>query len=135
MATIEVDFDVYKALTVRRSTESVSYNEVIRDLLGISNIPEAANSSRKMAPEGLNYKGVFFPDGTRFRATYKGRNHTGEIKNGAWIDSRGRRHTSPSEAAFGVTGKSNNGWKFWECSRPNDPAWVLIDNLREFADA
>ena len=35
MQTIEVDFEVYKQLTVRRATEQVTYNDVIRGLLGI----------------------------------------------------------------------------------------------------
>ena len=36
MITIEIDFDVYKKLTVRRESEEVSYNDVIRDLLKMS---------------------------------------------------------------------------------------------------
>lgn len=35
MATIEVDFEVYKELTVRRESESMTENDVIRLLLGL----------------------------------------------------------------------------------------------------
>jgi hypothetical protein len=35
MRTIEVDFDVFKALTMRRSSEEVSENDVLRELLGL----------------------------------------------------------------------------------------------------
>jgi hypothetical protein len=34
VAVIEVDFEVFKELTNRRAAESVTYNDVIRDLLG-----------------------------------------------------------------------------------------------------
>ena len=34
MRNIEVDFDVYKALTLRRPSEGVSENDVLRELLG-----------------------------------------------------------------------------------------------------
>ena len=35
MRTIEVDFDVFKALTMRRPSEIVSENDVLRELLGL----------------------------------------------------------------------------------------------------
>src|SRR6266576_3665144 len=45
MRTIEVDFDVYKALTSRRPTEEVTENEVLRDLLGLSPKRQRADST------------------------------------------------------------------------------------------
>ena len=35
MHTVEVDFDVLKALMTRREVESVTYNDVIRRLIGL----------------------------------------------------------------------------------------------------
>jgi hypothetical protein len=35
MTSIEVDFDVYKVLTMKRETESVTYNDVLRKMLGL----------------------------------------------------------------------------------------------------
>ena len=35
MTTIEIDFDVFKELTIRRTTESVTYNDVLLELLGL----------------------------------------------------------------------------------------------------
>ena len=35
MATIEVDFDVFKALTMKRSSEEITENDVLRGLLGL----------------------------------------------------------------------------------------------------
>jgi len=127
MATVEVDFDVFKELTNRRATESVSYNDVIRKLLKLDSAP-----APKVSPvvRGANFKGVFFPDGTQFRATYKGRTYTAEIRNGVWVDSDGSTRNSPSEAAVKITGKNWNGWRFWHCKRPSDSTWQLIDGLR-----
>ena|SRR5262245_56410920 len=127
MATIDVDFEVYKELTVRRATEAVTHNDVIRGLLGL---PAAIVTTVTPSATGATFKGVFFPDGTQFRATYKGRTYTAEIKGGAWRDSEGTLRTSPSEAAVKITGKNWNGWRFWQCKRPEDQSWRPIDDLR-----
>ncbi len=71
MALIDVDFEVFKALTARRDTEGMTENDVIRGLL---ELPGPADRSKVDAP-GLSWtvKGVSFPPGTEFRVTYKGR--------------------------------------------------------------
>jgi hypothetical protein len=127
MATIDVDFDVFKELTVRRQSESDSYSDVIRRLL-ISG--EAPTSMPQPASKGAIFKGVHFPNGTQFRVTYKGRTYTAEIKDGEWIGADGEFRASPSEAAHAVTDTNVNGWRFWECKRPEDQQWHLIDRLR-----
>ena len=43
MRTIEVDFDVFKALTARRANEAVTENDVLRSLLGL-NAKQAAHA-------------------------------------------------------------------------------------------
>lgn len=43
MHTIDIDFDVYKALTMRREKEEMSYNDVLRQMLGLAPVP---NSTR-----------------------------------------------------------------------------------------
>ena len=35
MPTIEIDFETFKHLTMRRNSEDHSYNEVVRELLGL----------------------------------------------------------------------------------------------------
>ncbi len=128
MATIDVDFEVYKALTIRRETEEMTCNDVLRQLL---NLGERTRAESDVQPLGsLIYKGAEFPEGTQFRATYKGQTHTGVIKGGVWLDEKGRIQNSPSEAAYSVTGNHVNGWRFWECKRPSDTAWRSIDSLR-----
>jgi hypothetical protein len=110
MPTIEVDFEVFKALTARRESEEVTNNDVIRRLLKLGALTSPVPVSLE---RGATYKGVFFPDATQFRATYKGRAYLAEIKNGSWVGSDGAVRNSPSEAAVKITGKNWNGWRFW----------------------
>lgn len=131
MHTIEVDFEVFKQLTVRRTTEEVSYNDVIRELLGLE---QARTSSTKelssSSPDNWIVKGVEFPVGTEFRANYKGLIYTGHVDGGALLVD-GKRYNSPSAAAVAITKISANGWRFWECRLPGKSAWQLIENLRQ----
>ena len=73
---------------------------------------------RSDTDKGCLFKGTFFPEGTEFRAIYKERTYTASIKNGAWRDSGGFVSTSPSDAAFSVTGSRMNGWHFGNVSAP-----------------
>ena len=125
MARIDVDFEVFKELTARRASESVTHNDVIRELLGLKN---AATTT----PEANGVwvcRGVQFPDGTQFRATYKGKTYTAEIRRGSLM-LNGQRQTSPSAAAFHITKNNTNGWDFWQIKRPGDPSWLVMKELR-----
>jgi len=117
---IDVDFEVFKALTNRRETESVSYNDVLRGLLNLRNPKAPAASSTE---GGCSFKGVFLPNGTQLRVVYKGTLHQAEIKGGKWLDQNGTPRSSPSDAASAITNTQVNGWRFWEVMRPNDPSW------------
>lgn len=132
MAQIDIDFDVFKALTALRESEEATINHVLRRLL---KLPERAAPLTVAAQSGCNFKGVFFPEGTQFRATYKGRSYTGEIKNGQWVDGEGKAQSSPSSAAYQITGSGVNGWWFWEAKRPTDGGWTAIGKLREAKSA
>lgn len=127
MASIEIDFDVFKALTVRRPHEGVSYNDVLRELLDLESEGSRAEPSNAL---GCNMKGVFFPEGTAFRVVYKGKTYAAEIRSGVWIGDDGERRNSPSEAAHAVTGNNVNGWRFWEGRRPGDDGWRKLDTFR-----
>jgi len=131
MHSIEVDFDVYKQLTIRRKTEEVTYNDVIRELLGI----EASNGTALKASivesrDDWIVKNVRFPVGTEFRATYKGRSHIGVVRSGELVVD-GKSFSSPSAAAISITENSVNGWKFWECKLPGKSSWRLIESMRK----
>ena len=126
MVTIDIDFGVYKELTMRRRSEDVTENEVIRELLGM---PQEKKGSPSGGGTPWATKGVSFPHGTEFRATYKGQQYKGVVQNGALV-VRGNRYSSPSAAAVDITGNPVNGWRFWECLQPGSAKWKLIAELR-----
>lgn len=132
MVTIDVDFEVFKELTVRRRSEAMTENEVIRELLRLS---QSTTQEKIRLPEnsaGTPWvaKGLVFPHGTEFRAAYKGRQHTGTVQNGALVVN-GRRFSSPSAAAVAITRNPVNGWMFWECLMPGSTKWKTIAELRK----
>lgn len=143
MMTIEIDFDVYKALTARRGDETVSYNDVLRTLLDLSqpaaglrrlfglggSKPETSESAKDSTTAWF-YKGIKFPPGTSLRAKYKGRVHTARIEHGGIVVG-GKRFATPSDAARAVTGTNVNGWRFWQCRLPGDAGWRRLDALRQ----
>ena len=131
MRTIEVDFDVFKALTSRRASEDVTENDVLRGLLGLSSKPSpAAARAANIADAGdWIVKGIRFPNGTEFRANYKGQIWLGRVERGALVVN-GQRFASPSAAAVSITKSPANGWTFWECRLPGQASWQIIKGLR-----
>jgi Restriction Enzyme Adenine Methylase Associated/Protein of unknown function (DUF2924) len=129
MRTIEVDFDVFKALTLRRPSEDVTENDVLRQLLGLSPSRQAKPSDTVPSRGDWVVKGITFPPGTEFRATYKGQIHLARVENGALVIN-GKSFDSPSAAAMSITGNAVNGWIFWECRLPGQTSWRLIKALR-----
>lgn len=129
MHAIEVDFDVFKELTLRRSSEDVSANDVLRQVLGL---PPKSGSSAKAGPSPGDWisKGVRFPVGTELRATYKGRTYLGRVEGGALVVD-GKRYDSPSPAAMRITVSPVNGWTFWECRLPGRANWQTLKSLRD----
>ena len=131
MKSIEIDFDVEKALFLRRTSEEVTYNDVLRDLLGLSpkktSITTTATVSEK---RDWISKGVRFPSGTLFRANYKGKTYYGKVEAGVLVVENKRYH-SPSSAAVDITGNMVNGWIFWECQFPGQSSWQMIKSLRK----
>jgi len=130
MHSIEVDFDVFKALTLRRATEDVTYNDVLRELLGLSSTKRAPVGPHTPATGGWFTKGVTFPDETEFRATHKGQAYSGRVESGALV-LNGKRYDSPSAAAVKITGRPTNGWIFWQCRLPGKTSWQIIKSFRK----
>jgi len=132
MATIEIDFDVYKALILRRSSEELSENDVLRDLLGLPPKKSTAPSLEAGASAARGdwlAKGVRFPAGTEFRASYKGQTFLARVEDGGLM-MNGQSFDSPSAAARHVTHTNVNGWNFWECRLPGHAGWKTIRALR-----
>ena len=130
MKTIEVDFDVYKAITLRRPSEEVSENDVLRKILGLPEKKGAAVTGSAPAPGDWVAKGVRFPAGTEFRAAYKGQTYLARVEGGTLV-LNGKRYDSPSSAAVSITGNPVNGWTFWECRVPGQAGWKTIKSLRK----
>ena len=141
---IAIDFEVFQGLTAKLEGGHEDYNEVIRRLLGLPSshsgfmpgevdTPGLPSPTNALAPQegGVWYSGVFFPNGTHFRATYKGKTYRGWITNSQWIDESGTIRTSPSDAAGAVSGTNVNGWRFWFVRRPRDEDWQRMDALKK----
>jgi hypothetical protein len=130
--TIEVDFDVYKALTTRRPTEDITENDVLRNLLGLPSKRDAKSLPTASATSGADdwiVKGIRFPAGTEFRAGYKGQTWLGRVERGALVVN-GTRFDTPSAAAVFIAKSPTNGWTFWECRLPGQASWQIIKGLR-----
>ena len=144
MQQIDIDFEVFKALTSRRRSESHTYNEVIRELLDIdcgsvvhkltpmhelqSTIANIAKGGR-VPTSGFVIRGLFLPNGTLLRATHKGATYGAQIADGKWLSDDGSIYGSPSAAASAITQNNVNGWRFWQAKRPSDPDWRNLDML------
>lgn len=145
---IEIDLEVYKALTLKLESEKQSLNDVLRDMLDLHSVVEPlsfAEETRQLSIEaasmstralegpawgqGFYSRGLLLPNGTALRARYKGLEYRAEIKGDSWLDSEGQRHFSPTAAAKAITGNSVNGWRFWEAWRPGDAKWWRLDLL------
>lgn len=128
MPAIEVDFDVFKAITARRSREDVTANDVLRELL---HLPPAEVTSRRQRPAAGDWvpKGVKVPTGSELRAHYKGQLHLAEVSSGALV-LNGKRFDSPSAAAMSITRHPVNGWTFWEVRLPGQGRWTRLKDLR-----
>ena len=148
---IEVDFDVFKALTALRQSEADSYNDVLRrvlliastdlDAAGLEN-PDSPNwrgaKPHRVLLEEIGQAGgnvyfgnICFPKGTRFKAIYKGQSYSAEVRGGKWVGADGIVRRSPSDAACAISNTNVNGWRFWHVLRPGDTDWVRLDALRK----
>jgi len=128
--SIEIDFEVFKEITNRRSTEEITPNDVLRGLLSLPPRKEGDNDeSRKMGGTPWVTKNITFPHGAEFKATYKGKEYLGVVNNGA-LEVGGNRFSSPSAAAMSITNTPVNGWTFWECREPGQKIWKVMKEYR-----
>lgn len=130
MRTIEVDFDVFKALTMRRPSEGITENDVLRELLGLPPKRRSAGAAGAPAPGDWAAKGVRFPASTEFRASYKGQTYLARVEGGALV-LNAERFDTPSSAAVSITKNPVNGWTFWECRLPGQSSWQILKALRK----
>ena len=137
---IDVDLDVFKALTAKNQAEGLVHNDVLRDILNLDSpveaeLPDTPLSvmsdaiSRSMYAGQFYSRGLALPNGTELRARYKGQQYSAQILDGKWFSLDGLEFTSPSAAASAITGTTVNGWRFWEAKRPGDRGWRRLDIL------
>ena len=129
MQQIEIDFEVFKELTNRRTSEEITYNEVVRSLLRLPTVVKAVPTITD-ANKPWIVAGTSFPVGSEFLADYKGKSTYGYVKNGKLVLSDGHAFSTPSAAAVYITGSNVNGWRFWKCKLPGASQHVLLERLR-----
>lgn len=114
--TIDIDFEVHKAIELERRSFAETPNAVLRRVLGIdpaelkqakappsvsaAAIPSAdayASEGRPWVGKGKS-TGLVLPHGTELRMDYNGQRFTGRVDNGSLV-IEGRRFSSPSGAA------------------------------------
>lgn len=129
-ATIEIDFEVFKEITNRRPTEEVTPNDVLRELFNLPPGRKKDNAeTKKMGRTPWIIKNTTFPHGTEFRASYKGKEYSAVVNNGA-LEVDGNRFSSPSAAAMSITDSPVNGWVFWKCKKPGEEIWKAMKEYR-----
>jgi hypothetical protein len=129
MPTIEIDFEVFKAITHRRPSEETTENDVLREVFGLPAKKRPFLNPVTPEPGDWVTKGVRFPAGTEFRATYKGQTHLARVESGGIVVG-GKRYDTPSSAAMAITKSNVNGWRFWEARLPGQAGWKMIESLR-----
>jgi hypothetical protein len=129
MHQIEIDFEVFKGLTNKRSTESETYNDVIRELLKLPAVSKTANGASNGGKRWV-VSNTGFPTGSVFMTEYKGKPYRGSVVDGKLRLEDGHSFSTPSAAAIHVTGSNVNGWRFWKCKLPGASEFVLIERLR-----
>ena len=132
MPAIQIDFDVFKAITARREHEKMTENDVLRALLGLSLTTRVLPLAERGVEETDKYwmsEGVRFPVGMVLTHTFRG-GRTVEatiVETGILVD--GKVHGGLSPAGTAVAGYQLNGWRFW--GLPNKAGkWVSADSLR-----
>lgn len=146
MKTIQIDFDVHKAIEAQRTGFDDEPNDVLRRLFKLKprdkrpnldiNPDELSQSIETMLDGGWISKNVDLSAGTKVRMEYDGVTHMGEIVDGKW-HVEGEDFKSPSGAAVYVVSKqrgqhtSVNGWNYWQVLDETKGKWVLLKDLRD----
>ena len=133
MTQIEIDFEVFKALTAKRSSENHSFNAVLREMLHLSGGGATDGADSRPNKAGRILGARFLPNGTKLRAKYKGQLHLAHIADSKLIDENGVAHGSASAAARAITNNSVNGLNFWEVQRPSDSMWQKLASIPRVA--
>jgi len=67
----------------------------------------------------------------RIFASYKGKKYSAIVGKNGWIRYKGRKYSSPSAVAEGITKGHTDGRTFWKYKDPKTKELVPLDLLRE----
>ena len=81
-----------------RAAETVTYNDVLRDILSVPKTTLAPQTNGG----GWTWKGVTLPNGTGLQGKFKSEIYSAKIENGKWMQD-GVQRSSPSQAASEIT--------------------------------
>lgn len=129
--TIEIDFDVHKAIETNRNSFAETPNDVLKRMLGLGSPPLKAVPAGK----AYTYQHLELPHGTEARMTYNNVDYRARIENGFWITEDGQRHKSPSGAASSVAVTKSgsktklDGWTYWWVKTPGSPDFIFLNDL------
>jgi hypothetical protein len=134
MASIDVDFDVYRELTSRRTSEAISYNDVLRELLGLppkAFAPDKQETRPTAPPVSGDWKarGGIFAEGTEIRLTHKGVVYQGRVDKGAFV-MKGKTFATVEELAGEITQGNPKEWIFWSQRKPGESNWTELKAFR-----
>lgn len=121
MHTVEIDFDTYKEITRRRTSEEVTESDVIREALGLP--------SRHGSADVWESEGVRFPLGAVLEHKFRDGRLAKAVVRASGLEVEGTTYSGLSSAGTAVTGHNLNGWRFWFL-RSSDGRLVLADTLR-----
>ncbi len=135
MRSIEIDFEVHKAIEMERLSFDETPNIALRRLLGMGpaaskQVESPPASGRPWVGKGQS-SGLTLPHATDLRMDYNGQRFIGQVENGALV-FEGKHFSSPSGAADGLcrTKKgrrtSLNGKELISVCFPGETDWVLL---------
>ena len=124
---IEIDVDVFIAITNYRQTFEETENDILRRIFAknsngelfidkFSKSRSEANNTIKNVNSSKDwvYDGAHLPEGVKLQKMYKYKKYEAVIKNGT-IFYEGKGYETPSAVAMAINGGSNvNGWTFWK---------------------
>lgn len=142
--SIDIDFEVHKAIELERRNFDETSNEVLRRMLGIdvSGTKRSEHPSATPVAEGRPWvgkgksTGLMLPHGTDLQMDYNGQRFTGRVDNGSLV-LEGQRFSSPSGAADELCrtrdGRktSLNGKELIQVRLPGESGWVLLKEYEQ----
>ncbi|WP_155645044.1 hypothetical protein [Erythrobacter donghaensis] len=142
--TIEIDWDIHRAIVNEQRGFDEPPHKALRRLLGLPDLDEAETSEMKIPlnDHGIPWRddGVEIPSGTKARMKY---NYGRQIYEGHFSDGKlvvnGEEFDTLSRAASSLAvtkdGKKTqlDGWRYWEALLPGEKHWRSLKDMR--ADA